>query len=286
VTGRASLVAIVFLHPGVPDRAVVHSALERIVANDNPPIRFKAIEGAGGRLPADGAAAANAIADAYAASDEWVFGVDGREPSSSLVIAATRTPNGVQGALTLGWPLAPGVVDGFVDLLVDLVDLLCSPLAVLSHEVDGGLSPGGWGSRETRHHLAIKKTRTDNKVVPYGLFRGLAGIAHRMVLGDELVAMFGEQRLASLDPSQGRRYASGHWVLATTAEPLDWTHDRWCPQEAAAIDVLGPEHFFDPEHDTLPKVVPTLPGIAPYRCRTWDVTSKRWVWHDPADPGT
>jgi hypothetical protein len=192
---------------------------------------------------------------------------------------------GIEGRLTIRWPLVPGVVDGFVDLLVDLVDLLCSPLAVLSHEFDWR-SPGGWRTRETRHHFAIKKNRTDNKAVRYGLFRGLAGIAHRMVLGDELVAMFGEQRLASLDPSQGHRCASGHWVLATTAEPLDWTDDRWCPQEAAAISLLGPEHFFEPERGTLPTVVPNLPGVAPYRCRTWDVTSKRWVWHDPADPGT
>lgn len=73
---------------------------------------------------------------------------------------------------------------------------------------------------------------------------------------------------------------SGRWVLTPTDDPLEWTHDRWCPGEAAIIEALGTEHFFDPSTGTLPSVVTDLPEVAPYRCRTRDAGTDVWVEHN------
>ncbi len=108
------------------------------------------------------------------------------------------------------------------------------------------------------------------------MFRGPAGVAHRTVLGDEL----GENRLASLPAELACRHESGRWVLTPTEDPLEWTCDQWCSGEAAIIEALGPEHFYNPETKALPTVAPELPRVAPYPCRTRIPKTREWVDHN------
>lgn len=180
--------------------------------------------------------------------------------------------------LDINWAFDPALTDGFVELLVDLSELLSSPLALLSHD-GGGPEGRGWLTRSHMHLLVVQEAADTDKTVQYGLFRGLPGVAHRMVLGTELTAMFGEDRLAALPPELAHRQG-GRWVLTPTEDPLEWAHEQWCPGEAALIEALGAEHFFDPGSKTLPKVVPELPKVAPYPCRTWDPKAKEWVEHN------
>lgn len=119
----------------------------------------------------------------------------------------------------------------------------------------------GWRSRVGGHQPAVRKADRPGPG-QYSLSRGLAGLAHHTVLGPELVAMLGEERLARLPAPRAERRGDGRWLLSTTDDPLGWTFERWCPEEAAVIEALGAEHFFDPETGQLP----TLPPLAPYRC--------------------
>ena len=249
--------AEVQLHRGRPDRAVLLAALERILANSEPPIVFTRMEESGQKVPRD--RPADAVVDGWeAAGCPVAFGVQARG-GGTVAISTTDVAARGLGNLSLYWTLEPALDDGLVGLLVDLSRLLSSPLAVLSH-TGARLERAGWRSREGAHMVAHRQVHGRGA---YGLHLGLAGVAHRTVLGDELVAMFGEDRLAALPPELVHR-RQGRWVLTPTDDPLAWTHDRWCPGEAAIVEALGPEHFFDPATGTLPKVVPELPPHAPY----------------------
>lgn len=52
------------------------------------------------------------------------------------------------------------------------------------------------------------------------------------------------------------------------------------PGEAAIIEALGTEHFFDPSTGALLSVVPELPDVAPYRCRTRGPATGTWIEHN------
>lgn len=185
--------------------------------------------------------------------------------------------------MALRWQFDPALAEGFVDLLVDLSELTSSPLAVLSHE-GPGRERAGWQSRVSLHRQAVRDALRPGPA-QYGLCRGLAGVAHRMVLGDELVAMFGEDRLASLPGELASRHDAGRWVLTPTEDPLEWTYESWCPGEAAIIEALGKEHFYEPATNALPSVVPELPEVAPYPCCTKDLETDEWVEHNRGSGG-
>lgn len=268
--------ATVLTHSGLPDRSVLVVALERMLAHREPTIVFTRLEDGGAPVPSD--RPVQTIVDAWEVYPSSSFGVTAKGRGNSLVIVTEDRAGDMQGRFILRWTFDPALTDGFVELLVDISELMSSPLAVLSHEGAGRERPG-WVTREHMHLLAVRQAFQPGPV-QYGLFRGLAGVAHRMVLGDELVAMFGEDRLASLPGELALRHQSGRWVLTPTQEPLEWTCATWCPGEAAIIDALGPEHFFDPVSGALPSVVPELPQVAPYPCRTWDPKTKEWVEHN------
>jgi len=238
------------------------AVLERILAHRDPVVTFNRMEDGGTPVPADHPA--QAIVEAWEAYRPSAFGVTAKGRCATLVIVTRNVPGDVLGRLSLSWQLDPVLTDGFVDLLADLSVLLSSPLAVLSHQDLPGRP--GWKGRESAHLSALEEALGPG--VQYGLHRGLAGVAHRMVLGDELVAMFGEDRLRSLPGDLASRHGSGRWVLTPTLDPLEWTCDHWWQGEAAIIGALGPEHFFDPVTRALPSVVPEIPGVAPYPCHT------------------
>lgn len=268
--------ALVELLPGVPHRSVLMPVVERVLANERPAVVFTKLED-GQKVPAEGTA--EAVVEAFEADPHGPFGVrakgPGRGQGNMMVISKNKWAGPVQGQLSFIWELDPSLADGFVDLLADLSVLLCAPLAVLSHQ-GGVVDPVGWESRVLRHIEAVQAAPPSGDV-RYGLYRGLAGVAHRMVLGEELVAMFGEDRLRSLPASMAAQHRSGRWVLSSTEDPLAWTVDRWCPEEAAVIEALGPEHFFDPQTGRLPTVTPSVPEVAPYRCTVVDPTTREPV---------
>lgn len=264
------------LHPGRPSQAVMVAALKRMLDHRDPAIAFTKLEWSDIEVPADDQA--TRIVEAWETADcPAGFAVEARGRSNVLTILTEDWSGDVQGALVLDWTFDPALGDGLVELVVDLSVLLSSPLAVLSHK-DAAGGRGGWQSRVGPHRAAVRAaTRTGS--VFYGLYLGLAGVAHRMVLGDELVAMFGEDRLAALPPELAHR-RNGRWVLTPTDDPMEWTYDRWCPGESAIIEALGREHFFDPSTGALPTVVPDLPEVAPYRCRTRDPATGTWTEHN------
>jgi hypothetical protein len=247
-----------------------------MLAHRQPAIVFTKLEDGGAPVPAEHPA--QAIVDAWDTAGSLTFGVLAKGRGNALVIVAQDRAGDMQGKLNLRWALDPALIDGLVELLVDLSELLSSPLAVLSHEAPG-LDRAGWRSREGSHMQALREAAGPN-FPQYGLSQGLAGVAHRMVLGDELMAMLGEDRLASLPPELAQHHPGGRWVLTPTDDPLEWTYEKWCEGEAAIIQALGPEHFFDPVSKALPTVVPELPKVAPYPCRTWDPKAKEWVEHN------
>ncbi len=266
--------ATVRTHPGRPNRELLVAVLERMLVNRDPTITFTRLEDGGTPVPADHPA--QAIVDAWEAYRPSSFGVTAKGRGNTLVLVTSNVAGDVQGRLSLIWKLDPALTEGFVDLLSDLSVLLSSPLAVLSHQDVPGRP--GWKGRESSHMSALEEALQPG--VQYGLFRGLAGVAHRTILGDELVAMFGEDRLASLPGELAFRHESGRWVLTPTEDPLEWTCEEWCPGEADIIEALGPEHFYNPATKALPSVVPKLPKVAPYRCRTRVPNTRDWVEHN------
>ncbi len=275
-TQRVRLHALLRLLPGLPHRSVLVPVVERVLANERPPVVFTSLEDGGQKVPAEGTA--EYVVDAFEAYQHGAFGVVAKGPATgrrnTMVITPEEWAGPVQGGLSFNWELDPSLTEGLVDLLADLSVLLCAPLAVLSHR-GGVLDPVGWSARVKAHTKAIRADpQGDGR---YGLYRGLSGVAHRMVLGEELVAMFGEDRLGSLPGSIAQRHRTGRWVLSTTEDLLAWTDDRWCPEEAAVIEALGPEHFFDPQTGRLPTVAPEVPEVAPYRCTVVDPTTREPV---------
>ncbi len=274
---RLRLHALLELLPGVPHRSVLVPVIERVLANERPHVVFIKLDDGGRTVPAVGTA--EAVVDAFAAYQHGPFGVVAKGPATrprnTMVIGANNRAGPVQGGLSFTWELDPSLTDGFVELLADLSVLLSAPLAVVSHQGDV-IDPAGWESRVYRHIEAVHAAPPTGDV-RYGLYRGLAGVAHRMVLGEELVAMFGEDRLGSLPGSIAQRHRTGRWVLSTTEDLLAWTDDRWCPEEAAVIEALGPEHFFDPQTGRLPTVAPEVPEVAPYRCTVVDPETREPV---------
>lgn len=265
------------LHAGHPHPSIVERALQRLLDQDRPAISFTAIPGSKVRVPKQGAA--RAVAEAWAADGNRAFEVSAEGTGHSVTMVVIDRAGDFQGTFNVGWSLDPSLSDDLTGLLVDLADLLCSPLAVLSHQ-GSWRQRTGWRSRVGSHQLAVREADRPGPG-QYSLSRGLAGLAHRTVLGPELVAMLGEERLARLPASQAERRGDGRWLLSTTDDPLDWTFERWCPEEAAVIEALGPEHFFDPETGRLPTVMPTLPPLAPYRCSYLEPDTNERVEHDP-----
>lgn len=253
------------------------AVLERMLAHREPTIVFTKFEDGGGAVPAD--RPAQAIVEAWEAYRWTSFGVTAEGRANTLVILAEDYAGDMQGRLSFHWEFDPALIDGFVDLLVDLSVQLSSPLAVLSHRNANFRQRAGWDSRVGSHLMVVRKALRPGRS-HYGLFRGLAGVAHRMILGDELVAMFGEDRLGALPAELAQRHPGGRWVLTPTSDLLEWTYERWCPGEEAIIEALGPEHFYNPLTEALPSVVPELPQVAPYPCRTRVARSKEWVEHN------
>lgn len=273
---RHKLDAIVLLHPGHPFGSVLVAAIERMLAHQEPDVVFTRFEDGGAPMPVHHTA--EAIVDAWEAYGHSGFGVCAKGPGNTLVVVTEDRAGCVQGQLALRWQFDPELLDGFVDLLVDLVDLMSSPLAVLSHQ-GAGRERAGWQSRVSMHRLAVREALRPGPA-QYGLCRGLAGVAHRTILGNEVAAMFGEDRLASLPSEMAHRRGPGRWVLTPTDDALEWPYEQWCPDEAGIIETLGPVHFFDPISGALPSVVPDLPKVAPYACRTLDPKTDEWVDHN------
>lgn len=245
--------------------------IERLVHHTDPAIVFTTREWDGGSIPPDGAA--EAIVDAWeaAGAPRAYRVIAGREPNA-LTIATENWAGDIDGALLLDWSYDEALSEGFVELLADLSVLASSPLTVLSHAA-GGRQRAGWRSREGTHQVALQAVDPNFR---YGLFQGLAGVAHRTILGDELTALFGEDRLAALPPGMAHRRA-GRWVLTPTDDPLEWTYERWCEGEAAVIEMLGREHFFDPSTGALPTARASFAKVAPYPCRAKDPATEEWV---------
>lgn len=275
-TERARFDATVLLHPGRPFGSVLVGAIELMLAHPALPIAFTRLEDGGAPVPADHPA--EAIVEAWEAYGHSSFGVLAKGAGNTLVIVAEDRPGCVQGRIALRWQFDPALGEAFVALLADLSELMSSPLAVLSHEVPRH-ERAGWQSRVSMHRMAVREALRPGPA-QYGLCRGLAGIAHRTVLGDELVAMFGEDRLGSLPGELAHRRESGRWVLTPTDDALDWTYAQWCRGEAAIVEALGKEHFYDPATGALPSVLPELPEVAPYPCRTRDLETDEWVVHN------
>ena len=149
---------------------------------------------------------AGAVVDGWeAAGCPPAYGVAARGGTDHTVVLSTVDRLvGTLGVIDVYW-LDGSLTDGLTALLVDLSEVSSSPLAVLTH-AGRGLERAGWTSREGEHMLAVEASQGP---VFFGLRLGLPGVAHRTVLGDELVAMFGEDRLAALPPS---------WPIAEAAD--------------------------------------------------------------------
>jgi hypothetical protein len=109
---------------------------------------------------------------------------------------------------------------------------------------------------------------------------GMSGIAWHTVLGPDLVRFFGEGALASLPSELARDLGDGLWLLTPCERFEDWTVNTWCEGEAAIIDALGVDCFFDPSTSRQPERKPSLPEFAPYPVkveRSFD-DGKTWHW--------
>lgn len=274
----------VLLHPGRPHRPIMLAVIERMLAHRDPPIVFTRLEDGGIPVPADHSA--EMIVDAWDPCNvcgAGVFGVEANGRGNLLAIAPRNWAGHQQGRLSLYWQFDLTLTDGLVDLLADVSNLVSSPLSVLSHQHEDFRVWMGWEARVGSHRQAEREASSQPR---QGLSAGLAGVAHRMILGDEVVAMLGEDRLASLPGEWAQRHKSGRWVLSPTVDPLEWTYERWCPGEAAIIEALGPRFFYDPVTKSLPTVVPDLPEVAPYPCRTRKPRTGECVEHNlTARPG-
>lgn len=268
MSSEGRLESEVLVPPGLPQRSLLVAVFERILAHRNPPVVLTRMSDGGPRIAGDHPA--EAIVDTWNGFGTS-FGVVAKGRGNRLFASLSHWA-GHQGVFSFDWTIDGALADGFVDLLADISELVASPLAVISHrDVPGRRA---WTNRQWEH---MNDIRVAEPGAPYGLHRGLAGVPHRMVLGPELVAMFGEDRLASLPADLARRHPGGRWVLTPSTDLLAWTADARCPGEAAIVEALGPEHFYDPVTRALPTVFPDLPQVAPYPCQAKTPGIDEWV---------
>lgn len=132
---------------------MVEGAWQRLVRHAEPPISLVGIAG-GAAEPADDPVAA--VGAFWEQSEDMAVEVTLERPGGALVLFARDGAGGAEGSLSLTWALEPSLTDGFVELLVDLSDLLASPLAVLSHRAPGR-ERAGWASRVGAHQGAVRE---------------------------------------------------------------------------------------------------------------------------------
>jgi len=151
--------------------------------------------------------------------------------------------------------LVPGA-DG--DELVSRVSALVDVLEAVFASVFVGDREQTILARSSRHREATKAEH-GMAAFPFWVRWGLPGLAYRSMLGRPFVELIGEDRLGAV----GHDLAwpvGGHWVVAGSAEPEDWSLDPMCDQERHLIDQFGPECFFDVETGRLPSCLPSLPA--------------------------
>ena len=150
--------------------------------------------------------------------------------------------------------LVPGA-DG--DELVSRVSALVDMLEAVFASVFVGDREQTMLVRSSRHMEATKDEH-GRAAFPFWARWGLPGLAYRSMLGRPFVESIGEDRLQAV----GQDLAwpvGGHWVVAGSAEPEDWSLDPMCDQERQLIDRLGPDCFYDVETGRLPSCLPSLP---------------------------
>ncbi len=150
--------------------------------------------------------------------------------------------------------LVPGA-DG--DDLVSRVSALVDTLEGLFASVFVGDREQTMLARSSRH-MEATKAEHGRAAFPFWERWGLPGLAYRSMLGRPFVELIGEDRLRAA----GHDLAwpvGGHWVVAGSAEPEDWSLNPMCDQERRLIEQLGSEHFFDVETGRLPSCLPSLP---------------------------
>ena len=150
--------------------------------------------------------------------------------------------------------LVPGA-DG--DELVSRVSALVDALEAVFASVFAGEREQTMLSRSS-HHMEATKAEHGRATFPFWVRWGLPGLAYRSMLGRPFVELIGENRLRAV----GHDLAwpvGGHWVVAGSAGPEDWSMNPMCDQERKLINRLGPECFFDVETGRLPSSLPSLP---------------------------
>lgn len=167
--------------------------------------------------------------------------------------------------LVLGY-LAAYIEEGAVPLNV-LVEATANTMKVLeSPEAVIDIGQDASRMRADRHRELYQDRYVGAERV-FGIFRGLSGIAWRQFFGPDLVRFFGAEKLAALPGDLAQRLDEEIWLLTPCENHADWNADTWCDGEAAIIEILGADCFFDPVSEILPTRYPALRQHAPYPIR-------------------
>ncbi len=121
--------------------------MRRVVGHAEPSISLVGV-GGGEELPADDPVAG--FGAFWERTDDMAVEITLKRPDGALVLFVRDGAGGAQGSMNLTWALEPSLTESFVALVVDLSDLLASPVAVLSHRAPGR-ERAGWESRVGSH---------------------------------------------------------------------------------------------------------------------------------------
>lgn len=172
----------------------------------------------------------------------------------------------------------PGV-DG--DHLVDAVSTIVDQLEALFASVYAGEYEATMPARVAAHREATKAAH-GRDAFPFWVRWGLPGLAWRSMLGGPFVELIGEDRLRAASDDDLAWPVGAHWVVAGSSAPGDWSLEPMGDQERRAIDLLGPEYFFDIDTGRLPTRLPDLPSTPSFAVTLHD--GERPPTVDPVPP--
>ncbi len=258
---------------GIPAPEFFRAVVERVMADDGIGVSYNRLEG-GPRLSKDPTVAAAEVTEAWSTKRFQGPFVESKVDELFFYPDFVKSKRRTSSAIHLQVPYEPGAMAVLDRLMVDLVEMCSAHYGFITlNDSDKGVNERGVGFDERAFDMCeVSRVERPQDGRGCGSHMGLAGVAQRLVLGQLFVDLLGAGRLEALDPAQGSAVGDGLWMLSST--PVDefeqWNVDRYCDGEAAIIEALGPEYFYEPLTKRLPEKRPEVDELAPFAVKLYD----------------
>jgi len=163
--------------------------------------------------------------------------------------------------LTIRAPLETASTPEVLDTFVEVAAITEAPWTAIDYRE----SPADEAiTTDARRETSRVAQGTIHGMAMSGPWRGLDRIPWRLIIGSDIVAMFGESALNALPSSQAIRHRDGLWSLQTSADPTDSLTPASRDVEREIKHRLGVHFFADTPNNRLAETVPSFdPSLVP-----------------------